>query len=72
MCLSGADTFWYLTLSEQLNIKNENLSEQFTHDYLQKQSMVNTTCFENRKLLSTESSDKYIADMSNLAIFVGI
>ena len=50
----------------------ESLTEQFNHDYIQNNQWLNTTRLENRKLLSTESAEKYISDMSDLALLVGI
>ena len=71
MSLSGAAKCWYLTLSD--TIKDfESLTEQFNHDYLQNNQWLNTTRLENRKLLNTESAEKYISDMSDLALLVGI
>ena len=72
MCLSSTAKFWYLTLSEQLKKNFESLTEQFNHDYLQNNQWLNSTRLENRKLLSTESAEKYIADMSDLALLVDI
>ena len=72
MYLSGTSKCWYLTLSEQLKKNIETLTEQFTHDYLQNNQRLNTTRLENRKLLSNEYADKYIADMSDLALLIGI
>ena len=50
----------------------KSLTEQFNHDYLQNNQWLNTTRLENPKLLNTESVEKYISDMSDLALLVGI
>ena len=50
----------------------ESLIEQFNHVYLQNNQWLNTTRLENLKLLNTESAEKYISDMSDLALLVGI
>ena len=72
MCLSGSEKCWYLTLSDIIKKYFESLTEQFNHDYLQNNQWLNTTRLENRKLLNTESVEKYISDMSDLALLVGI
>ena len=50
----------------------ESLTEQFNHDYLQINQWLNSTRLENRKLINTEPTEKYISDMSDLALLVGI
>ena len=72
MCLCGAAKCWYLTLSDIIKKDFESLTEQFNHDYLQNNQWLNTTRLENRKLLDTESAEKYISDMSDFALLVGI
>ena len=72
MCLSGAAKYWYLTLWDIVKKNFESLTEQFTHDYLQNNQWLNTTRLENRKLLSTDSAEKYIADMCDLSLLVGM
>ena len=72
MCLCGAAKYWYLTLSDIIKKDFVSLTEQFNHDYLQNNQWLNTTRFENRNLLNTESAEKYISDMSYLALLVGI
>ena len=72
ICLSGVAKFWYLTLSDIIKKNFESLTKEFNHDFLQNNKWLNNTRLENRKLLSTESADKYIADMSDLALLVGI
>ena len=72
MCLLGAAKCWYITLSDIVKKDFESLTEQFNHDYLQNNQWLNTTRLENRKLLKTESAEKYISDMSDLALLVGI
>ena len=72
MCLCVAEKCWYLTLSDIIEKDFESLTEQFNHDYLQNNQWLNTTRLENRKLLNTESAEKYISDMSELAPLVGI
>ena len=72
MSLSGSAKCWYLTLSDTIKKDFESLTEQFNHDYLQNNQWLNTTRLENRKLLNTESARKYISDMSDLALLVGI
>ena len=63
---------WYLTLSDIIKKYFECLTEQFNHDNLQNNHWLNTTRLENRKLLNTESVEKCISDMSDLALLVGI
>ena len=60
MCFCGAAKCWYLTLSDIIKKNFESLTEQFNHDYLQNNQWLNTTRLENRKLLNTESAEKYI------------
>ena len=72
MSLSGSAKCWYLSLSDTIKKDFESLTEQFNHDYLQNNQWLNTTRLENRKLLNTESAGKYISDMSDLALLVGI
>ena len=72
MCLSGSAKCWYLTLSDIIKKDFESLTEQFNYDYQQNNQWLNTTRLENRKLISTESAEKYISDMSDLALLVGI
>ena len=72
MCLCGPAKCWYLTLSDIIKKHFESLTEQFNHDYLQNNQWLNTTRLENRKLLNTESAKKYISNMSDLALLVGI
>ena len=72
MCLGVAAKCWYLTFSDIIKKDFEILTEQFNHDYLQTNQWLNTTRLENRKLLNTESAGKYISDMSDLALLVGI
>ena len=50
----------------------DRLADQFKTDYLRNNKWLNSTRLENRKLLSSESTEKYIADMSELALLVGI
>ena len=72
MCLCGTAKCWYLTLSAIIKKDLECLTEQFNHDYLQNNQWLNTTRLENMKLLNTESAEKYISDMSDLVLLVGI
>ena len=72
MGLAGSANWWYLTLSDIIKKYFESLTEQFNHDYLQNNQWLNTTRLGNRKLLNTESTEKYISDMSDLALLVGI
>ena len=72
MCLSSTAKCWYLTLSEIIKKDFESLAEQFNHDYLQNNQWLNITHLQNRKFLSTESAEKCIADMCDLALLVGI
>ena len=50
----------------------DRLAEQFKTDYLKNNKWLNSTRLENRKLLSSEPAEKFIADMSELSISVGI
>ena len=68
----GQQKYWYLTLSDIIKKYFKSLTEQFNHDYLQNNQWLNTTRLENLKLLNTESPEKYISDMSDLALLVGI
>ena len=68
----GTAKCWYLTLSNIVKKNFEILTEQLTHDYLLNNQWLNTTRLENWKLLSTESADTYIADVSDLALLIGI
>ncbi len=72
MCLQGAAKCWYLTLKEAVKTDFDKISEEFTKNFLQNNKWLNTTRLENRRLLSTESAETYIADMSNLALLLGI
>ena len=45
---------------------------KFEKNYLLNNKWSNTTRLENRKLLTTESAENYIVDMSELALLVGI
>ena len=72
MSLSGSAKCWYLTLSDIIKKDFDSLTEQFYHNCLQNNKWLNTTRLENRKLLNTESAEKYISDMSDLALIVGI
>ena len=68
----GQQKCWYLTLFDIIKKDFGCLTEQLNHDYLQNNQWLNTTRLENRKLLNTESAEKYISDMSDLALLVGI
>ena len=70
MC--GAARCWFLTQPEETKKYFDRLAEQFKTDYLRNNKWLNSTRLENRKLLSSEPADKYIADMSELALLVGI
>ena len=72
MCLSGTAKNWFAGLSEDIKKKFTQIQEQFTQNYMHHNKWLNTTRLETRKLLSTESAEKYISDMSNLALLVGI
>ena len=72
MCLYGAAKCWYLTLSDISKKQFESLTEPFNHYYIQNNQWLNTIHLENRKLLNTESAEKYISDMFDLALLVSI
>ena len=63
---------WFLTQPEETKKNFDRLADQFKTDYLRNNKWLNSTRLENRKLLSSESAEKYIADMSELALLVGI
>ena len=60
LSLRGAAKCWYYTLSDIIKKEFESLTKQFNHDYLQNNQWLNTTRLDNRKLLNTESAEKYI------------
>ena len=72
MCLSGAAKCWFLTQPEETKNNLDRLADQFKTDYLRNNKWLNSTRLGIRKLLSSESAEKYIADMSELALLVGI
>ena len=72
MSLCGVGRCWFLTQPEETKKKFDRLAEQFKTDYLRNNKWLNSTRLENRKLLSSEPAEKYIADMSELALLVGI
>lgn len=72
MCLSGAAKCWFHSLAADVKDDFAKISEQFEKNYLLNNKWINTTRLENRKLLTTESAENYIADMSELALLVGI
>ena len=72
MLLVGPARCWFLTQSEETKKNFDRLADQFKTDYLKNNKWLNSTRLENRKLLSSESAEKYIADMSELALLVGI
>jgi len=72
MCLKGTAKCWFSTLPEETRNKFDKIQEHFIKNYSQNNKWLNTARLENRKLLTTESAEKYIADMSNLAMLVGV
>ena len=72
MCLSGSAKCWYMALSEDTKKDFELITAEFEKNYLQNCRWLNCARLESRKLLKTESAEKYIADMSDLALLVGI
>ena len=72
MSLCGAARCWFLTQPEETKKNFDRLAEQFKTDYLKNNKWLNSTRLENRKLLSSEPAEKYIADMSELALLVGL
>ena len=72
MCLSGAAKCWFNGLSKEVKKNFKLIEEQFNKNFLQNNQWLITARLENRKLLPTESAEKYIADMSELAQLVGI
>ena len=67
MYFSGAAKYGFLTQPEETKKKIDQCS-----DYLRNNKWLNSNRLEYRKLLSSESTEKYIADMSELALLVGI
>ena len=72
MCLSGAAKCWFNGLSKEIKKNFKLIEEQFNKNFLQNNQWLINARLENRKLLPTESAEKYIADMSELAQLVGI
>lgn len=71
LCLKGTAMCWYLGLPEESKKNFDTIQAKFEEDYLKKNNWLNTTRLENRKLLKSESAEKYITDMSDLALLVG-
>ena len=63
MCLSGAAKCGLL--------HNQKKPRKIVNN-LRNNTRLNSTRLENRKLVSSESAEKYIADISGLALLVGI
>ena len=72
MCLDGAVKCWFLALSEETKKNVDCITAQFKTDCLKNNRWLNATRLENRKLTNSESAEKYIEDMSKLALLVGI
>ena len=72
MCLSRAAKCWFNGLSKEIKKNFKLIEEQFNKNFLQNNQWLINARLENRKLLLTESAEKYIADMSELAQLVGI
>ena len=72
MCLSGAAKCWFNGLSPESKKDIKQVEKLFKKNFLQNNQWLNTARLENRKLLATESAEKYIADMSELGQIVGV
>ena len=72
MCLRGAAKCWFNGLPADIKQHFRLIEEQFDKNFLQNTQWLNTTRLENRKLSKTESAEKYIAELSDLAQLVGI
>ena len=71
MCLIGATKFWFNGLSTDIKQDFRLIGEQFDKHFLHNTQWLNTARLEKRKLSSTESAEKYIAELSDLAQLVG-
>ena len=72
MCLNGGAKSWFLTLSNDVKKDFKSICKHFESNYLQNNKWLNTTRLENRKLAKFESAEKYIEDMSELALLLDI
>ena len=72
MCLRGAAKCWFNGLPADIKQDFRLIEEQFDKNFLQNNQWLNTARLESRKLSSTESAEKYIAELSDLAQLVGI
>ena len=72
MCLRGAAKCWFNGLSADIKQNFKLIEEEFDKYFLQNNQWLNTARLENRKLSSTESAEKYIAELSDMAQLVGI
>ena len=71
MCLSGTAKCWYLGLPKDTKNDFTQTLAEFEKNYLTNNQWLNITRLENRRMLTSESAETFIADMSNLALMVG-
>ena len=71
LCLRGTAKSWFNGLDDTVKKDFKQVQEQFNKNFLTNNRWLNSARLENRKLLSSESAEHYIADMSTLAQLVG-